>query len=401
MADRYDYVIVGGGVAGYAAIEGIREIDKAGRILLVAAENDLPYDRPPLSKQLWKGDQKIGEIFKQNAQWYEKNGVELRLGKRVVSIDRKARTASLDDGGQVAYQKLLLATGGKPRRLPVPGGDLEEICYYRNAADYRTLRPLVTQGTTALVVGSGFIGSEMAAALATVGAKVTLIAPGSYLCRHILPESIGKAMNALYIARGVELLLGHAIRSISRRGGGFEVKTEQGRTLSPQIIVAGVGIEADVEVARATGLKVGNGIEVDEYLRTSDPGIYAGGDVASFPDEILGRRRVEHWDNALAQGHDAGKNMAGANARFSYMPFFFSDLFEYGYEAVGDCDSSLQTYVDWIEPEKTGVVYYLKDSKVRGVLTWGIFGKTDAAREIIRRQSPVREADLTSAIRPS
>ena len=190
-AQQYTYVIVGGGLAGDAAVEGIREIDRGRPILLIGAETDLPYDRPPLSKQLWKGDQKVEEIFKHDQGYYQKNRVELRLGGRVVALDAAARTMRLGDGREVGYEKLLLATGGTPRVLGIPGGDLEGICYFRTLQDYRQLRPEVSAGKSALVIGNGFIGSEMAAALCMNGAQVTMVFPGEYLCSRVFSGGLG------------------------------------------------------------------------------------------------------------------------------------------------------------------------------------------------------------------
>lgn len=396
---QYTYVVVGGGLAGEAAVEGIREVDKEGLLLLVGAESDLPYDRPPLSKQLWTSNLKIEKIFKHDQRYYEKNNVELRLGTQVVELDRHGKTLRLGDGQSVGYQRLLLATGGTPRKLGIPGDDLDGIRYFRTVQDYRTLRPAVKQGTPALVIGNGFIGSEMAAALCINGAQVTMVFPAKYICSHVFPEPLGRAMNDLYASKGVRFLTEDKVTSIAQAGDMYQVQTGKGQRRSAQIIVAGIGIIPNVSLAQAAGLKVSDGIEVDEYLRTSDANIYASGDVARFHETVLGVRRLEHWDNAISQGKQAGRNMAGANERFDYMPFFFSDLFDFGYEAVGDCDSRLETFADWQEPNKTGALYYLRDGRVQGIMTCGIFGKTDAAREIIRKQEKLGPDDLRGKIR--
>jgi len=397
---QYKYIIVGAGLAGGAAVEGIRELDTGNSILLIGAEPDSPYDRPPLSKQLWKGEQKIEEIFKHDRAWYLERGVELRLGQAVVTLDAAARLVKLADGSTCGYERLLLATGGVPRRLPIPGGDLPGICYFRTAADYRSLRECVRPGVSALVVGNGFIGSEMAAALTIAGGKVSMIFPAHYLCQHVFPQPLARAMNDLYQSRGIELFTEDRLASITQSDAGFEARSVVGRVLRTQIIVAGVGIASDTALASDAGLRVGDGIEVDAFLRTSDSAIYAAGDLASFPAPVLGRRRIEHWDNAASQGRHAGRNLAGAGEPFTYMPFFFSDLFEFGYEAVGECHSDLETFADWVEPNKTGVIYYLRDSRVRGVMTCGIFGKTDAARAIILSQQPDSSQTLKGRIRP-
>ncbi len=396
---QYKYVIVGGGLAGDAAVEGIREIDKDGSILLIGAEADLPYDRPPLSKQLWKGDQKIEQIFKHDQHYYSENKVEMCLGAQAVELDAHARTLQLGDGRVLGYEKLLLATGGTPRPLEVPGGDLDGICYFRTLQDYRRLRPEVSAGKCALVIGNGFIGSEMAAALCTNGAEVTMVFPGKYICSRVFPEAMGRAISELYISKKVKLIPEDKVTSIARTGDTWQVQTDKGQQMSVHIIVAGIGIVPNVSLAQVAGLSTSDGIEVDEYLRSSDVRIYAAGDVARFPEVTLGIRRLEHWDAAISQGKQAGRNMAGARERYAYMPFFFSDLFEFGYEAVGDCDSRLETFADWQEVNRTGVIYYLRDERVQGVMTCGIFGKTYDAREIIRTQQIVAPSSLVGRIK--
>lgn len=398
-AQQYMYVIVGGGLAGDAAVEGIREIDKEGSILLIGAEKDLPYDRPPLSKQLWTGSVKVQQIFKHDQRYYEKNNVELRLGDRVVALDTAARVMRLGDDRAVGYEKLLLATGGTPRGLGIPGGDLEGICYFRTLQDYQRLRPEVSAGKSALVIGNGFIGSEMAAALCMNGAEVTMVFPGEYMCSRVFPEYMGRAINEVYISKKVRLIPGEKVTSISRAGDRWQVQTGKEKKIDAQIIVAGIGIVPNVSLAQDAGLRVSDGIEVDEYLRTTDARIYAAGDVARFPEVTLGIRRLEHWDNAIKQGKHAGRNMAGANEPYTEMPFFFSDLFEFGYEAIGDCESSLETFADWQEENRKGVIYYLKDGRVRGALICGIFGKTDMARDMIMAQERIQTSDLQGRIR--
>lgn len=320
---QYTYVIVGGGLAGDAAVEGIREIDKEGSIVLIGAEADLPYDRPPLSKQLWQGHLKAEQIFKHDQHYYSENKVELCLGTQATELDASDRTVQLGDGRALAYEKLLMATGGAPRRLEVPGGELEGICYFRTLQDYRRLRPEVSAGKSALVIGGGFIGSEMAAALCVNGAEVTMVFPGKYICSRVFPEDMGRAIGELYISKKVKLLAEDKVTSIARTGDMWQVQTDKGQQMSVHIIVAGIGIVPNVSLAQVAGLTVSDGIQVDEYLRTSDVRIYAAGDVARFPEVTLGVRRLEHWDAAISQGKQAGRNMAGARERYAYMPFFF------------------------------------------------------------------------------
>ncbi len=400
MVERsHDYVIAGAGLAGAAAVEGIRQHDPSGSILLVGDERDPPYDRPPLSKQLWTGAQKLDGIFRHPEAYYAEQHVEVRLGAKAVGLDPPSRTLTLADGSACRYKKLLLATGGTPRRLNIPGGDLDGVSYFRTVQDYRDLRVAANRARSALVVGGGFIGSEVAAALAQAGLRVTIAFPGQWLGARVFPESLGRTITAAYRAKGVEVLAGHKPTSIAHDQSGFRTVTQAGADIRSDIVVVGIGIEPNVEAARAAALNVGNGVVVDSFLRTSDPNIYAAGDVAYFPEAVLGPRRIEHWDNALNQGKHAGANMAGAGKPFEYMPFFFSDLFEFGYEAVGEVDSRLETFTDWQEENKTGVVYYLRDGRVRGAMMCNLFERVEAARALIRRADGVEKKDLVGAIR--
>jgi NADPH-dependent 2,4-dienoyl-CoA reductase/sulfur reductase-like enzyme len=395
----YPYIIIGAGLGGASAFEGIREIDSQGAICLFGAEKDLPYDRPPLSKQLWTGAQKEGEIFRHDEKFYRDAKVDLRLGKGVAQIDPAEHLVHDAQGATHRYEKLLLATGGTPRRLSIPGGDLAGLCYFRTLGDYHQLRGEATEGKSALVIGGGFIGSEIAAALRMNKLNVTLIFPEQYLVSRVFPEPLGRYLTDQYRAKGVQVISADVPASIERAGDKYLTRTRAGKEITTDLVVVGVGIAPNISLARSAGLETGNGVVVNDRLQTSNPDIYAAGDIAFFPDPVLGPRRIEHWDNALNQGKHAGKNMAGANQPFTYMPFFFSDLFEFGYEAVGEIDSRLETFSDWQEPNKTGVIYYLDKDRLRGAMMCNVWEKTDAARALIQKQDRVSAESLRGAIR--
>jgi len=396
----YTYVIVGGGLAGASAIQGIRELDKSGPILLIGGEQHLPYDRPPLSKKLWFGQKKVEEIFLHPREFYNENKVELKLGTFAISLDAGQKTIATDKGQIFQYRKLLLATGGVPTKLPVPGADSEGICYYRNLDDYLRIRSEATEGKSAVVIGGGFIGSEIAAALAINKIKVTMIFPGPYICSRVFPDYLAGAVQQRFIERGVDILTRDAPVSFDRDGGRFVTATRTGRRIESEIVVVGIGIKPSVGLAQAAGLRTGNGIVLNEYLQSSDPDIYAAGDNALFPYKALGKEmRLEHWDCALSQGRQAGRNMAGAGEPFIYMPYFFSDLFEFGYEAVGEVSAELETFADWQKENDTGVLYYIKDGKVRGAMMCNVWDKVEAARELIRKGQPSSPESLRGAIR--
>ncbi len=401
MADEtYTYVIVGGGLAGASAVEGIRERDKNGGILLIGSENHLPYDRPPLSKKLWFGKKRVEEIFLHDQKFYDQNGVTLAPGVTVTTIDPKQKVVATSGGKQYHYQKLLLATGGVPRTLPIPGGDLEGVCYYRYLDDYLRLRKESTEGKSAVVIGGGFIGSEIAAALAANKINVTMIFPDQYLVSRIFPESLGRALTAFYLARGIKVLADEKPSSFSKEGNWFTTYTLSGKKIGSDLVIVGIGIAPNLDLPRRAGLQTANGIIVDEYLQASLPDIYAAGDIAFFPYPALGKQmRVEHWDNALNQGKWAGRNMAGGREPYTYMPYFFSDLFEFGYEAVGEVDARLETFADWQKENDTGVIYYLRDNKVRGAMMCNVWEKVETARKLILKGEKVTKKSLRGLIR--
>ncbi len=398
--EDYTYIIVGGGLAGASAVQGIRELDEKGSILLIGSESHLPYDRPPLSKKLWFGQKKVEDIFVHDRQFYEKNAVNVMLGTTVTSIDARQKTVADEKGQTHHYRKLLLATGGAPSRLSITGGDIEGICYYRYLDDYQRIRKEATEGKSVTVIGGGFIGSEIAAALSINKMDVTMIFPGKYICSRIFPQDLGYAVQQRFIERGVRIMNGDAPISVVKSGSGFITTTKAGMRVESDMVVVGVGIKPSIELAQRAGLETGNGIALNEYLQSSDPDIYSAGDTALFPYQALGQQmRLEHWDCALNQGKHAGRNMAGAREPFTYMPYFFSDLFEFGYEAVGEVNAALETFSDWQKQNDTGVIYYLKDGKVRGAMMCNVWEKVDAARELIRSGKPASAESLRGAIR--
>jgi 3-phenylpropionate/trans-cinnamate dioxygenase ferredoxin reductase component len=387
------YLIAGGGMTADAACKGIRDFDPDGAITVVAEEPHPPYARPPLSKGLWKGDEE-STIWRGTADL----GVDLRLGRTLVALDLEARRATDDGGETYAYERLLLATGGRPRRLPF-GGD--KVIYFRTLDDYRRLRALADEEARFLVIGGGFIGSEIAAALAMNARSVTMVFPEPGIGARIFPAELSASVTDYYRAHGVEVLAGASVTAIERDGDKVRLATRDGRTLEADAVVAGLGIEPRVELAADAGLPVADGIVVDDRGRVDGhEGVFAAGDVARFPEAALGgARRVEHEDHAKSHGRRVGANMAGADEPYDHLPFFYSDLFDLGYEAVGELDSRLQTTADWSEPDHEGTVYYLdSQGRPRGVLLWNLFGRVDAARELIRAGDPVEPGALLARV---
>ena len=383
------HVIIGGGMTGHAAAAAIREADPHALIAMLAAEPERPYARPPLSKALW-----LGKASEESVWLPEVAGLELHLGRRAVEIDLRARHVRDDRGGVHPFDRLLLATGGAPRRLPFGG---ERVLYYRTLADYRRLRAV--PGRSVAVIGGGFIGSEIAAALAQNGKDVTMVFPEPAIGARAYPQELAAHVTRTFEGKGVRVLAGRAVAAVEERGERTAVRTSGGEEIVADAVVAGLGIRPETALAEAAGLRCGDGIEVDERLETSAPGVFAAGDVARFPCRALGARvRVEHEDAALTMGRAAGRNMAGAGEPYDHLPFFYSDLFDLGYEAVGRLDASLETEASWRTPFREGVVYYLEGGRVRGVLLWGIFGQVEAAARLVAGEEPVRRDALASAI---
>lgn len=390
---NYQYVIIGGGHAGAAAIEGIRAHDPTGSILMLARENHPPYHRPPLSKGLWTGKSTSDQLPIHPDAFYRERNVHLVLRREAVELDPEGRRLWDDHGETYDYGKLLIATGARPRRLDVVGAESEGVHYYRSLEDYLYFAAYLPRFQHVLVLGSGFIGAEMAAALRTAGKEVTLLYPGEYPLSRVLPRELGLFVADHYREQGVETVSGESVVRIEERTE-LVALTTNGNEVATQIILAGIGAEPVADLAEAAGLEVGNGIEVDEYARTSDPHVYAAGDVAEFPYLALGRRmRVEHWNHAVEHGHAAGANMAGANRVYDTMPYFYSDLFELGFEAVGMVDSSLDDHVVWKQEYREGVVFYLTDDVIRGVLLWNVWEHVDWARALIREGNPTTAAE--------
>ncbi|MBI1912161.1 MAG: NAD(P)/FAD-dependent oxidoreductase [Deltaproteobacteria bacterium] len=401
MAEQsFKYIIVGGGLAGASAIQGIREVDTKGPILLIGAEKHLPYDRPPLTKKLWFGKKKVEDIFLQKKDFYDNNGVTLLLGTNAVELDATHKTVTDENGETYRYEKLLIATGGLPRSLPIAGGDLEGLCYYRTLDDYENIRKQAVEGASAIIIGGGFIGSEIAAALNMNKIDVTMIYPSSYLVNKVFPEQLGVALQKHFMEKGIRIFAKSKPELITAGHHRFITKIENGPAIESDMVIVGVGISPVLDLARTAGLDTGNGIVVNEFLQTSNPDIYAAGDNAFFPYQALGiKTRVEHWDNALTQGKYAGRNMAGEKESYTHMPYFFSDLFEFGYEAVGEVNSELDIFCDWQKENDTGVIYYMRDKKVRGVMLCNIWEKVEVAREMIKSGKKYKHKDLRDAIR--
>ena len=389
---EYKYLIIGGGMTGDAAVRGIRQADEEGSIGLFSAEPDPPYNRPPLSKDLWKGMNEE-KIWRQT----ESLQVDMHLSTQVTSLSHEENTVETADGRTYSYKKLLLATGGAPITLD---NSPEGVNYFRTYEDFKNLHELSENRDHFVVIGGGFIGSEIAAALTLNGKQVSLVFPETGICAKIFPEDLSAAMNTLYEDHAITLYPGNQVTHITRDDKEYTLTLDDGSEISSEGVVAGLGIKPNIRLAQDAGLEVSNGIHVNEYLQTSDSDIYAAGDVANFHNPALDERlRVEHEENANIQGMLAGANMTGAGRKYDHQPYFYSDLFDQGYEAVGRTDASYNVIQDWSEKYEQGVLYYLKNDILKGVLLWNVFGKLDQARNLIQEQGPFSGEDLRGKIK--
>lgn len=389
----YEYVIVGGGMVADAAAKGIRERDPSGSIVILSEDVDPPYTRPALTKKLWTDpgftpdDNDLGTA--------EATGAEIRLQTTVDRIDRSDRTVTTSAGGAFGYGRLLLATGGRPRRLGLPDDD--RIVFFRSAADYRRLRALSGSGRHVVVVGGGYIGSELAAALVQNDTRVTLVFPESAIGASTFPRSVDERFEGAFREHGVILRPGRRLDTATADERGLRLGLDDGSEIEADSVVIGLGIEPNSELAERAGLAADDGILVDEHLATDDPFISAAGDVASYPDAILGRRRVEHVDNAYEQGAAVGRIMAGSGERYTHTPSYYSDVFDLSYEAVGTLDASLETVEDW-KDDSSVVVYYLDAGVPVGVLLWNVGDSTDRARQVLAEARALTPDNLVGMI---
>jgi 3-phenylpropionate/trans-cinnamate dioxygenase ferredoxin reductase component len=358
-------VIIGGGVAGGNAAAALREEGFAGPVVLISTEPGVPFGRPPLSKTYLRSEEDLGAWYVRPAGWYADHDVELRRGATVKSVDPPAHTITLDSGEQLSYRKVLIATGGRNRRLGVPGAGLPGIRYLRTVAECDAIKQEAAPGRRAVIVGMGFIGCEVAASLTQLGVRVTAIFPGQAPLEKVLGEQVGALIGAMHHAKGVELLAGDQVAAFEGTERLETVVTAAGRRVRCDFAVAGVGIEPQLpEVAVAQE----NGILADELCRASAPDVYVAGDVANHLHPLFGRIRVEHFNNAEKQGAAAARSMLGSTAPYDYLHSFWSDQYEHKLEYVGHVTKWDEFVVRGSVQEGKLIGFYLVDGVVRAAV---------------------------------
>ncbi len=384
------FVIVGASLAGAKAAETLRSEGFTGRVVLVGEESERPYERPPLSKGYLLGTEEREKVFVHEPGWYAEHGVELRLDTQVTGIDRAAHDVELAGGERLRYDKLLLTTGSVVRRLPVPGGDSDGVLYLRRLADSERISAAVGpgEGRRIVVIGGGWIGLEVTAAARQRGAAVTLVEVLDLPLQRVLGDELAVVFADLHREHGVDLRLGTGVREIrSTATGQSTVVLDDGTELPADAVIAGVGIAPATALAEAAGLEVDNGVLVDATLRTSDPDVYAAGDVANAVHPLLGERiRVEHWANALNGGPAAARSMLGQDVVYDRIPYFYTDQYDLGMEYTGHTGPGRYDQVVYRGdvPAREFVAFWLRDGRVLAGMNVNVWDVTDAIQDLIR-----------------
>jgi NADPH-dependent 2,4-dienoyl-CoA reductase/sulfur reductase-like enzyme len=392
------YVIVGASLAGAKAAETLREEGFDGTVVLIGAEADRPYERPPLSKGYLLGKDPRDSIFVHPESWYPDHDVDLRLGTTVASIDRQAHRVELAGGGQVPYDRLLISTGASARRLDIPGGDLDGVRYLRTVGESERLSAALRGGGHVVIAGAGWIGLETAAAAREYGCDVTVVEPESGVLRRALGPELGEVFADLHRSHGVTFRFGESLSEVTGAGGAVTgAITSSGEELPARTVIIAVGVAPNTGLAAAAGLEIDNGILVDEGLRTSDPDIFAAGDVANAFNTLLDRRiRVEHWGNALAGGPIAARSMIGKDVTYDWVPYFFSDQYDLGMEVAGLPDPGSYDDVVYRGDKDTleFIAFWLADRVVVAGMNVNIWDVNDDIQALIRSGAEVDPARL-------
>ena len=395
MTSDQTHVIVGAGLAGAKAAETLRREGFDGRVVLIGAEDVRPCERPPLSKDYLRGEVGRDKVYVHDEDFYAEHEIDLLLGRSAVSLDTGRRELALDNGERLRYDRLLLTTGAEPRRLSVPGADLDGVLYLRSVGDSDTLRERMDHCGSVVVVGAGWIGSEVAASARQRGLEVTVVEPASVPLERVLGTELGAFYRDVHTDHGVRLLLGTGVDAFEGSQEVARVRTSDGGELGCDLVVVGVGVEPRAGLARQAGLAVDNGILVDEHLQTSVPGVFAAGDVANAHHPFYGERiRVEHWANALNQGPAAARSLLGGSDAYERLPYFFSDQYDVGMEYTGFARSWDRVVFRGDPATREFVAFWLLEGRVVAGMNVNVWDVTDAVNSLVRERLPVDERRL-------
>ena len=389
------FIIAGGGLAGAKAAETLREEGFEGCVVLIGAEPERPYERPPLSKEYLRGDAARESIYVHPEGFYAEHDIELKLGRRAVELDLRERELVLDDGERLRYDRLLLATGAEPRRLAIPGSELDGVLYLRSVADCDVLRRRLDMGGSVVVVGAGWIGCEAAASARSRGLEVTVLDPHAVPLEHVLGPEVGAVYRDIHLDHGVRMRLGTGVERFEGAGAVERVRTSDGNVIDCDFVVVGVGVRPRIELAARAGLTVGDGILADERLHTEAPGVFAAGDVAGAQHPFYGERvRVEHWANALEQGPVAARNMLGRELAYGRLPYFFSDQYDVGMEYTGYARTWDRVVFRGDPATREFIAFWLDGDRVVAGMNVNVWDVVDPIQRLIRGRIAVEDERL-------
>ena len=397
-----DYLLVGGGLASATAAKEIRKRDANGSVLIVAAERYLPYNRPPLSKEYLRGDISAegtygnGGVFAQVPAWYDDHHVEVKVGVGVTRLDTTTRQATLSDGSTLTYGRALIATGGRPRPLPIPGAHLPGVFMLRTLDDSTAIRDQLNMpDRNVVIIGSGFIGLEAASNALFKGAHVTIVDPVERVWPGMLTPDLSAYLQNQYTTRGATFFLGHIptefLPGADGRVAQVRIAPHDGGSapmlLTADLVIVGVGIQLNTDLAADADLNVDErqGVMVDDHLRASADGVYAAGDVAAYVDPVMGRYHFEHWDNAIASGQTAAVNMTGGDERYQHVPYFFSDQFDLVINMLGYPSPDAEVIIRGDLPKDSFTAVYIRDGAIRAALMVNDHAQKDTWRELIEQ----------------
>ena len=401
MTNDQTHIIVGASLAGAKAAATLREEGFEGRVVLVGAEDERPYERPPLSKDYLRGEVGREKVYVHDEGFYSEHDIELRLGTTAIDLNTSSNELTLDDGDRLSYDRLLLATGSEPRRLSIPGGELDGVLYLRSVHDSDALRERLDRGGAVVVVGAGWIGAEVAASARQRGLEVTVIDPASVPLERVMGVDVGAIYRDIHTDHGVEMLMETGVAAFEGDEAVERVRTDDGRLLDCDFVVVGVGVQPRIQLAAQAGLEVDNGILADEHLQTSARGVFAAGDVANAQHPFYGERiRVEHWANALHQGPAAARNMLGRAEPYDRLPYFFSDQYDIGMEYSGFARRWDRVVFRGDPASREFIAFWISDECVVAGMNVNVWDVNDPIRRLISERVTVDDRRLADPAVP-